>query len=459
MPTSSRSPPATKSPFVTRESSAFATLTEVCGGLNKHEWTDDSGEDTTHALKMEIPPFDGRNVKKYAEQFGRYLVLTCKAEAKDRVKANLIVQGIKDPDLQERVSKLLKKATTFEDFLNKLQDLYPILETDLSILGEISKVSHLPYDPKPEQVVKLLETLERLFDKLNPGVMTEERQLMELSAKINGKLFFEWTKDDNRFTRMQSYGLLKDLMKERAQLCVGFKNLAASRGSAFGRTASNRYQEKQRDKEKDTSFSSGPPSESSPNKPDIDELLSRCHAMIAEARVSEKEGKGDKGGKGSGKGKGRGKGKRLGGRGDKGQLDPNALIAAFKARIQCKHCRKTSHYSAHCFEIQRQQKEERLKAFLIQSGLSEEAAQKAVEDAKKTWKDQKQKGPKDGPRNKNTSGPAAAGAGSGAPSAQTKPMQEDTESQAKNRKRDLAFSEVEKIVDLLRATVKDGLTL
>ena len=38
-------------------------------------------------------------------------------------------------------------------------------------------------------------------------------------------------------------------------------------------------------------------------------------------------------------------------------------------------------------------------------------------------------------------------------------MQEDTESQAKKRKRDLGFSEVDKVVDLLRAAVKDGLTL
>ena len=37
MPTSSQSPPTKKSPFVTRESSAFATLTEVCGGVNKYE--------------------------------------------------------------------------------------------------------------------------------------------------------------------------------------------------------------------------------------------------------------------------------------------------------------------------------------------------------------------------------------------------------------------------------------
>ena len=82
-----------------------------------------------------------------------------------------------------------------------------------------------------------------------------------------------------------------------------------------------------------------------------------------------------------------------------------------------------------------------------------------MEDAKKKWKDQKQKGPKAGPRKKDASGPSAARAGVGAPLAETKPMQEDTKSQAKKRKRDLAFSEVEKIVDLLRVAVKDGLAL
>ena len=101
MPTSSRSPPTKKSPFVTRESLAFAMLTEVCGGVNNYEWSDDSEEDKSNALEIEIPPFDGRKVEKYAEKFGRYLVLTGKAKAKDRVKANLIVQGIKDPELQE----------------------------------------------------------------------------------------------------------------------------------------------------------------------------------------------------------------------------------------------------------------------------------------------------------------------------------------------------------------------
>ena len=263
MPTSSRSPPTTKSPLVTPESSAFTTLNEVCGGLNKLEWSDDDEEDTTHAPKMQFPPFDRRNVEKYAGELGRYLVLTVKAKSKDGLKANIIVPGIKDPDLQEGVSKLLKRPTSFGDFLSKLQDLYPTLETDLSILGQISRVLHLPYDPKPEQVVTLLETPERLFDKLNPGVMTDEPKFMEIPSKVNDKLFVGWTKYYNLFARMHSYDSFKDLMKERAQLSVGFKHLAASRGSDFRRTASNRYQEKGSEKESDTSSSGGLPSGSS----------------------------------------------------------------------------------------------------------------------------------------------------------------------------------------------------
>ena len=121
------------------------------------------------------------------------------------------------------------------------------------------------------------------------------------------------------------------------------------------------------------------------------------------------------------------------------------MIAEFKARIQCKHCSKRNHYSDLCFEIQRKQKEESLKAFLIQSGLSEESVQKAVEDPKKTWKDQQQKGPKAGPKTKNTSGPAASSAGAGVPSAETGRMQEDTESQPRKGREFLHFQKLRKL--------------
>ena len=46
---------------------------------------------------------------------------------------------------------------------------------------------------------------------------------MELSSKIDDKLFVEWTKDDNLFARMHSYGSLRNLIQESAQLSGWFQ--------------------------------------------------------------------------------------------------------------------------------------------------------------------------------------------------------------------------------------------
>ena len=54
------------SPFVTGEDSTFDRLIEVCKGSPAHTWGDDSEDDDTNGIKMEIPPFDGRNVEAFA---------------------------------------------------------------------------------------------------------------------------------------------------------------------------------------------------------------------------------------------------------------------------------------------------------------------------------------------------------------------------------------------------------
>ena len=71
------------------------------------------------------------------------------------------------------------------------------------------------------------------------------------------------------------------------------------------------------------------------------------------------------------RGKGKGRGKRKGGRGKGTTLDAKQLIAEFRARIQCKHCGKTNHYSDHCFKLHKQQRRERLIHFLKQNGFED----------------------------------------------------------------------------------------
>ena len=136
-------------PFVTRQKSAFDQLTEVCEGSPAHTWTNDLENDDANGITMEVPSFDGRNVDAFAETFGLFFVLTGTTMAKSRVKANLIVQSFKDRDLQHQVCKVLKTSTSLEDFLGNLQKLYPHIEMDLSVTGEIRMVQHVPYDPKP----------------------------------------------------------------------------------------------------------------------------------------------------------------------------------------------------------------------------------------------------------------------------------------------------------------------
>ena len=228
------------SPFVTLENAAFDRSIEVREGSPAHIWANDSEDDNTSGIKMEIPSFNGLNVEAFAERFGRYLFLKGRANEKSRVKANLIVQGIKHKDLQNRVSKVLESSRSLEYFRGSLQKLYPHVERDLSLIGEIYKVQHLPYDPKPEAVAKLLHDLDRNFNKLSSGALSEQQKVLHLASKINDKQFAEWTKDQDLFRRMHTYQELADLMVERAELSLVLKHLAMKRGIAAGKASTNR---------------------------------------------------------------------------------------------------------------------------------------------------------------------------------------------------------------------------
>ena len=151
-------------------------------------------------------------------------------------------------------------------------------------------------------------------------------------------------------------------------------------------------------------------------------------------------------GKGTGKG-GRCRGKGLGGGRGTGKfplLDAETVIAEFKARIQCKHCGKTSHYSDHCFTYQKQHWSERNRALLRQQGLSEEDAMKVLSEMNKS--------------------PQFANNKAGQPAAKPKlaakrnalSLEESEDAAAKKRKRELHFAEVDRIVELLRSAVKRG---
>ena len=87
-PSGSLRPPA-ESPFVLRSVKTFERLKESCNeNMGLTEWSDDKDEDKTgSSMKIEIPAFEKKNLKRFSVTFAGYLLSTGKHQCKDKVKA------------------------------------------------------------------------------------------------------------------------------------------------------------------------------------------------------------------------------------------------------------------------------------------------------------------------------------------------------------------------------------
>ena len=163
---------------------------------------------------------------------------------------------------------------------------------------------------------------------------------------MNDKTFMKWAEDPNLPPYLHDYNTLSILLRERATFSVSLKHLGEPRGHG-GRTATLRRTKKEKSEKvmpKDTDKSVMIEALEALKQ----ELYTNAFPLERTAAKPEET---------RNKGKGRGKGKV--GRGKRTTLDAEQLIAEFRARIQCKHCGKTNHYSDHCFKLQKQQRRER----------------------------------------------------------------------------------------------------
>ena len=266
-----------------------------------------------------------------------------KHQCKDKVKTALLVEGVKKPDVKLRVENWLKKAKSLEDFFDRLQRLYPEIETDFSLRGEWAKIGHLPADPKPAQLENVLNELDKVFEKFTPNALSNQQRLLELASMVNDNTFMKWAEDPNQTPHLYDYDTLTILLRGRATFSVLLKSLQESRGHG-GRTATLRRMEREKTEKgvpKDTDKCAMIEALEG-----LKQELSTNTFPLERTAVKPEETRG--------KGKNRGKGK--GGRGKRTTLDAEQLIAEFRACIQCKHCGKTNHHSDHCFKLQKQQR-------------------------------------------------------------------------------------------------------
>ena len=427
--------PSAESPFLPRSVKAFQQMKESCtGSMGLTEWSDDDDEAKTEStMKMEIPAFEGKDVEGFSVRFARYLLLTGKHQCKEKVKAALLIEGIKKPDVKLLAENCLKKAKSLEGFFDRLQRLYPEIETDLSLRGNLAKIGHLPADPKPAQIENLLNELHKVFEKFTRNALSNQQRLLELDSSVNNKIFMKWVEDSNLSPKLHDYDTPSILPRLRATFSVSLKHLQEPRGHG-GRTATVRRMERERTEK-------GVPKDT--DKWVMIEALEALKQELStnpfplEKTVAKPE---ETRSIGNGKGKG--------GRGKRTTLDADKLIAAFRARIQCKYCGKTNHYSDQCFKLQKQQRRERLIHVLKQNGF--EDLEKVLQELRAKYGDT---GAGKGEPKKGRG--RGKGKGKGGEEKKEEPEEEGND---RKRKRVMA-AEMENVIELLRAATREGHTL
>ena len=97
----------------------------------------------TANLQTELPEFDPKNLPEWAEDLSEFLLLTDQQHPDVQTKCTLIKKSCKKMFLQRQVKTAIRKNSSWGDFLQRLEEMYPVYETDLSVRTEIEELPPL----------------------------------------------------------------------------------------------------------------------------------------------------------------------------------------------------------------------------------------------------------------------------------------------------------------------------
>ena len=83
-------------------------------------------------LQIELPEFDPKNLPEWAQEFSEFLLLTDQQHADVRTHWTLIKKLCKKKFLQRQLNTAIRKSSNWGDFLKRLDQMYPVYQTDLS---------------------------------------------------------------------------------------------------------------------------------------------------------------------------------------------------------------------------------------------------------------------------------------------------------------------------------------
>ena len=107
-----------------------------------------TGRPTAQAnIQLELPEFDPKNLPDWAEEFAEFLLLTGQCHVDVATKCSLLKRSCKKTFLQKQVKQIVKTCSTWAEVLQRLEETFPVYETDLSVRTQIGELPMLPEFP------------------------------------------------------------------------------------------------------------------------------------------------------------------------------------------------------------------------------------------------------------------------------------------------------------------------
>ena len=138
----------------------------------------------TANLQIELPESDPKNLPEWAEEFSQFLLLAGGQHADVRTKCTFIKKSCKRKLLQRQVKTAIRKSSNWGNFLKRLEQMYPVYETALSVRTEIEQLPPLPEFPKSARISEFVAQLEELMGRMNPSFYGPTEPHLWLVGKI-----------------------------------------------------------------------------------------------------------------------------------------------------------------------------------------------------------------------------------------------------------------------------------
>ena len=170
-------------------------------------------------LQIELPEFDPKNLPEWAEEFSEFLLLIGQQHAYVRTKCTLIKKWCKKKYLQRQVKTAIRKSSKWGYFLKRLEQMYPVYETDLSVRTEIEELPPLPEFSAAARICEFVAQLEELMGRMSPSSYWPTVPHLWLVGKIPTRTWENCREMSERKSPTHSYddpvGLLMELAMER----------------------------------------------------------------------------------------------------------------------------------------------------------------------------------------------------------------------------------------------------